>query len=183
MGHGAIRKFCVRKDLYSELLNMKRKGITIFELSLAMLVTSMVVIVLVAAYIAGSSVFNSEMNTSDSLLEANKGLGMMTRDLRNCYEIMSAGPAQITFWFDDLNQNESREAEEIVTYSWNGTVDGNITRSVTPDTYSITKHVRELVLTYDSATLADIRQVNIKLTVGVGDSTTTLESSVRPRNI
>jgi len=160
-----------------------KKAVTLIELIIAMAISVFILGVLVASYIAGTSIFNSEMDRSAAFLEANKGISTLRIDLRNCLELTSAASTSISFWAQDANSNGSKEAAEIFTYSWNGTPGSSLIKTVSGTNTMVAKNISNFNLTYDSASLASIRQVNIKIASSSGKDIATLESSVKLRNL
>ncbi|MFA5103774.1 MAG: type II secretion system protein [Candidatus Margulisiibacteriota bacterium] len=160
-----------------------KKGITLIELIIAMAISVAILAVLVMAYVAGSKLFNSEMSRSAAFLEANKAVSTLRSDLRSCLELTSANATGISFWADDLNSNGTREANEIYSYSWNGTAGSPLTRTISGSSTMIAKDIKNFLLTYNSGTLASITQVDIKVTAGTAENAATFESSVKLRNL
>jgi len=160
-----------------------RMSVTLIELIIAMAISVFILGVLVASYIAGTSIFNSEMDRSAAFLEANKGISVLRIDLRNCLELTSAASASISFWAQDANSNGSKEAGEIFMYSWNGTPGSPLIKTVSGANTMVAKNISSFNLTYDSASLASIKQVNIKIASSSGRDVATLESSVKLRNL
>lgn len=160
-----------------------KKGITLIELSIALALSVGIMGILVLAYVAGSRLFNSEMDRSAAFLEANKAISSLRGDLRSCIELTSATATSISFWADDLNSNGTKEAGEIYAYSWDGTPGSPLIRTISGSGTMMAKDIKYFLLTYNSGSLASTTQVDIKVTAGTGENAATFESSVKLRNI
>ena len=161
----------------------KRKAFTLFELLMVMMILVIVMGAAVAAFIAGAQVMNTEMNTTDNLIEANRGMDNMSGDMRNALDISAATATSITFWGYDNNGNGSKEASENITYSWDGTANGNLIKTTAGTSFKVCRNVKNFTLTYDNGTISLIKQINIKLSVSQGPDISTLETTVKPRNL
>ncbi len=161
----------------------QKKGATLIELIIAMAISVGIMGVLVMTYVVGTGIFNSEMDRSSAFMEANKAVNALRGDLRSCLELTGATSTSISFWADDLNSNGTKEANEIYAYSWNGTAGNPLMKTISGNSTMVAKNLNELLLTYNSASLTSITQVDIKITTGTADNVSTLESSVKLRNI
>lgn len=153
------------------------------ELIIALSITAFVMIVLVYSYLAVVDVFGGEMNTSNIEIESSRAMEVMSRELRELNEIQAAASSSITFWGKDLNMNGTKEANEIITYSWNGASDGNLVRTVSGAQKPIAQHVNNFAVAYDNSTLTLIKKIDIKVVTGSGDRLSTKESTITPRNL
>lgn len=157
------------------------KGITIIELLVAIGILAIIMATIISAYSVGSKLFTSEMAKSDIYHEANKAIKQIGNDLRNCRQITSAESTRITFWIDS-NGNGSLEANEMITYAWNGIEGANLVRTQ-PDNFTIVKNVNNFSLTYNSPSGEEISVITISLFLKRDKEASTLESSVYLRNL
>ena len=162
---------------------MKQKGTTMIELIIALSITVFVMIVLVYSYLAVVDVFGGEMDTSNIEIESSRAMEIMSREIRQLNQIQAASSNFITFWGKDLDMDGSSEANEIITYSLNGSSDMSLLRTVAGAQKPIALHVKSFVLTYDNPTISLIKTVSIKIVTGSGDRLSTKESTVTPRNL
>lgn len=161
----------------------KKRGVTLIELVIALTISVGIMGILVVTYVAGSRIFNAEMDRSASFLEANKAVNALRSDLRSCLELTNASSASISFWAEDLNSNGTKEAGEIYAYSWNGTPGSPLIRTVSGNNTMVAKNIHNLLFTYNSGSLSSITQVDIKIVAGTSVNIATFESSIKLRNI
>ena len=159
------------------------KGFTLLELMMAMAMLSIAIAVIFYAFSASMRVFTSELSDADASLEMHRAIERMTNELRGSLEIISANGTGITFWYDDLNNDGTREANETVQYSWTGTSEGYINRTVQTSTQEIANGIKSFSLTYNDPSPSNIRVVNIYITVQKDSTVSTLESGVKLRNL
>jgi len=159
----------------------RKKGFTLLELMIAMAVISMILAGVFMAFSVVLKLFVDETDQTDIFIEADRGMSRMVRELREAKEITNASSREITFWYADLNNNGTREATELATYTWSGSPESNLNRIASGETFPLSYGVFSFALTYDNQ--SNVKLINILLTVGKGDNRATLESSVRPRNL
>ena len=159
-----------------------KKGFTLIELVGTMSILVIVMVVLVYTFLAGQAVFNNEKNTSDCFVEASKAIELMSKEIRSGIVVNSASSTSITFWYSDLDNDLTSEASEIITYSWGGTIGGNLVRTLNGASYNISRNVSSFNLTYDNATAANIKSISMKLSNTFGGKTVTIESTSELRN-
>jgi hypothetical protein len=147
---------------------------------IALAVISIAMIVLFYAFQAATMIFSSEMNESDSSFEAHKAIERIVADLRNSPEIITHTTTEVTFWYQDANNNSTREASEVVSYTWLPTTEA-VYRGQNSASVIIANRIIGMSLTYDNP--SDIGMITIKITSYQGDTVTTLESSANLRNL
>ena len=160
---------------------MKNKGFTLLEAIIAMAVMTFAIGIVFYGFLAVANIFTEEMAETDVGFETNKALEQMTTEMRNTLEIVSSGDTDITFWHKDLNQNNSREANETISYSWNGTIGGDLIKTTDGTPVIIAKGVNAFSLSYDSSSEATL--IDISITIFANNEIGTLESSVQCRNL
>lgn len=162
---------------------LNKRGITLIELSISLVISVGILSVLVLVYVTGTRIFNSEMGRSSAYIEANKVMGSIRQDLRSCLALTSASSTTISFWAEDLNANSSMEAAEIYSYSWDGTSGSPLIRTISGSSTMMAKNIKDFALSYDSGSLASITEVSVKVVAGTAENIATVESSVKLRNI
>ena len=150
------------------------KGFTLLESLVAMVVLSFAIAVIFYAFNASMRLFTNELSESDASFQAHKAVETMSNELRGAIEIVSANGTSITFM---------REAYETVTYSWTGTAEGLLNRTVQTSTQEIATGIKGFTLTYNDPTPSNIRLIKILVTVQKDSTLSTLESSVKCRNL
>lgn len=164
-------------------MKSKNTGVTLIELLIAISISFFVIITIIVLYIGGIKIFGTELNISNIHIESKRAMNLMGNEIKDCLEIETALPTSFSFWWKDLNSNSSKEANEIVSYSWDGVDGGNLTRTISANSEIISKYVDNFNLTYNNQTISLIRTVNIKLTNLLNDEISTLESTVKIRNL
>jgi prepilin-type N-terminal cleavage/methylation domain-containing protein len=159
------------------------KGFTLIELIIAMGVLTFAMALIIYAFTQSMRIFTAELYEGDTAVEIQRSIDRMTKELRNSLEIVSADGSSITFWSEDLNSNGTREANETVTYSWTGTSEGYLKRIVQTASIEVASGVKSFSLTYNNPAPSNIRLINIYMTVQKGSNLSTLESSVKSRNL
>lgn len=146
-----------------------------------MAVLTVAVAVIFYGYIAATNIYTEEMSDSNLMIEANRPIEQISKELRSARQIVNAGSRSITFWYKDTNNNSTREAGETISYTWYGTSEGNLYKTVSADAYIVATGVKNFALTYNSTTAASLITINIA--VKKGTKTGTVESIIRCRNL
>ena len=162
---------------------MGQKGTTMIELIIALSITVLVMWVLVYSYLAVMDVFGSEVSKTDIEIEGSRAMSIVSKEIRELNEIQSGSATAITFWGRDLNGNGTKEAGEIITYSWDGTPGGSLVRTVAGAGKPIARLVWDFSITYDNPSPALAKQLSIKIVNASGDRFSTKESTIAPRNL
>lgn len=164
-------------------MQSKNLGVTLIELLIAISISFFVVITIIVLYIGSMKIFGTELNISNLQIESKRAMNLMSNEIKDCLEVESASPASFSFWWKDLNSNSSKEASEIVSYSWDGLTQGNLTRTISGSSEIISKYVDNFNLIYNSQVIALIRTVKITLTNSINNKISTLESTAKIRNL
>jgi prepilin-type N-terminal cleavage/methylation domain-containing protein len=161
---------------------MKRsKGFTLLELMISMAVLSLAIAAVFYIYVETTKIFTDELTDSDMNFQTGKAMDRMSRELQQALKITSKSSTGITFWYQDTNNNGTREAGETVTYSWVGGTTEAIYRTVVSTTERIANNINKLDLSYDNA--ASPEMVTISITGRINSTVSTIESSVKFRNL
>jgi len=153
------------------------------ELIIAMGVLTFAMALIIYAFTQSMRIFTAELYEGDTAIEIQRSIDRMTNELRNALEIVSTGETSVTFWYQDLNGNATRDANETVRYSWTGTTEGLLNRTVQTATLEVASGIKSFSLTYNNPAPSNIRLINIYMTVKKGSNLSTLESSVKSRNL
>jgi prepilin-type N-terminal cleavage/methylation domain-containing protein len=172
------------KHLYQIFKALKKsKGFTLLESMMVMAMLSIVMVIIFYAFSASMSIFSGEISEADASLEAHRTMERMTKDLRGALQIVAADSTSISFWSSDINGDGTVEANEVVTYSWTGTSEGYINRTVQTSTREISTGIKSFALTYNDPSLEAVRVITINITAQKGANVSTIESSVDGRNL
>ena len=147
------------------------------ELVLVIAISSAVLFVIVTAYLTGVQSFTREMSRFDIFWEANQALEDITGNIRGCLDVTSAASDSITFWWDDLNDNTSMEADEVMTYSLSGQ---KLIQTIGSGSKPILDHVADFELEYDNPAYPTL--VTVTLTMQKEGNYATLEAKADIRN-
>ena len=158
-----------------------RKSFTLIELIIAMAIISMVLAAVFMAFSIALRLFVDELARSSTYMEADRGMSRITKDLKSAREIVSGTSREVYFWLSDLNGDGTREADETVLFSWSGSPESSLIRTISGETLPVAYGVRGLTITYDNPSSPKL--ITIKLTIGHDTNIATLESSVRLRNL
>ncbi len=159
------------------------KGFTLIELIIAMGVLTFAMALIIYAFTQSMHIFTAELYEGDTAVEIQRSIDRMTSELRNSREIVSTSESSVTFWYVDLNGNSTRDANETVRYSWTGTTEGLLNRTVQTSTLEVASGVKYFHLIFDNPAPANINLIKIQITVLKGSNLSTLESSVKSRNL
>lgn len=159
-----------------------RKAVSLIELMIAMVVMIVLVTLAIGIYSMSIRVFTAETNRSNLRQNMFAAMQVMSDRLRDARSITAATNRSITFWAD-LNYSETQEAGEAIIFSWSGTGGQPLIMSVDGSQKRILESVYNFALTYDSAVVTSIRQVNITLRATQGAESITISTSVKPRNL
>jgi type II secretory pathway pseudopilin PulG len=155
----------------------------LLESILVLSLLSIAMAVIFYAFSASMRIFTSEMWEADASLEVHRAMERMTKELRGALEVVSASGTSVTFWYSDLNGDGTREANETVTFSWTGTSEGYINRTVLTATQEISTGIKKFSFTYNDPSPPNIKFITIFLSAQKGSTVSTLESSVDCRNL
>lgn len=95
-------------------MNRDRRGITLVEMLIAVILMSAAAYAIWSVYFAGMTAYNSRSSREDAIREASGVLYRLSSELRCTRNIVSAGEHSITFTADADNDGE----EEEITYNW-----------------------------------------------------------------
>lgn len=151
-------------------------GVTLLELVIAMAITAVLLGSLMIAYSIGVRSFTEETSQFDLYWDGQNALDQLVEEIRDSLAITSLEAGLITIWYQDLNNDGSMEANEMVSFAQSGSY---LVRSSGSSSQPLTKNVQMFVLDFDMPVNPAL--INIKLTLAKDKSVATLESKVAPR--
>ncbi|MFC1568258.1 PilW family protein [Candidatus Margulisiibacteriota bacterium] len=153
------------------------KGLTLIELVLAITLSLVALMVVAVSYSVSVRSFTSEMSRSDIFQDGQRALETITEELRESLGVTAAGSDNIRFWWKDLNENTTLEADEVVEYSLSGQT---LIRTLGSTPEPVARNVSAFSLDYDVP--ADPTLVTVILTMQDSETTVSLEGKAGLRN-
>lgn len=153
------------------------KAVTLIELAISLTVMLMLISLVISVFISSTRVYNLQLGGADVTWEGQNAIETMVKEIRECYEVTSAETNAITFWWKDLNDNSTREANETVSFSQAGS---SLIRTIGSSSGNLSTNVASLNFAYDTS--VDPKFVTITLTLASKGESATFESSARLRN-
>jgi len=159
----------------------KLKAFTLLEIIISMGIILIAMGALFMAFSVALRMFVDESNRTDVFIEADRGISGMTKELISAREIISSGSREITFWAEDYNDDGTREASEVVAFTWSGSSESALYRQAGGVSVPIAYGVRNMAFTYDDPSSPTFVKIYLLVTkLGIFS---TIESSVKLRNI
>jgi len=156
---------------------INKKGFTLIEMIIVVSISVVIIAIIAQAYIASTRVFQQETGRADIWLEGNHSLGVMSKEIMKSRKIISAGNQSLSLWLEDLNLDNTSEANEIISYSLQ---QGNLMRTSSVDTTILSGHVTNLNFSYDQPLNPSL--ITIDLTLSDGQLLNTFEVKAKLRN-
>lgn len=161
---------------------MKSRGFTLLELIITMGVMAFLIEVGVLSYTAVGRTMASQLDETEASWQTYRALSDIETDLREARPVIIASPQLVTFWWKDLDGDSLLDmGTEDLTYSWDGTVGGDLVVSGARSKV-VARGVQNFSLTYDTVLPANVRLVTTQLTVKSGKSQKTGEMTILMRN-
>ena len=191
-----------------DFVKYKERGFTIVELLIALTIGLIVLAALVSVFIQQRKTYDVQVQITEMIQSARAAMDMMSREIRMAaYDPTGAGFDGIIYNATqlqiqaDLNGdgNTSSGANEIITYSYDGTnlkIDRTPGLAGTPETFA--ENIQSFTFDYldstgaSTTTSADIRQIRITIVARTakpdpdypgGYRTYTLTSLITPKNL
>ncbi len=175
------------------IFSRRTNGFTILEMSLSLIGFSILIGVTVFPFVVVLKETESTLARNDLREDAILAVERLSRDLNEAHEITSAQARSITLWWQDTNGNGVRDANELITFSWDGVVGNPFIRS----SVDIAFHVNSFSLSYrdvNNSVLTpapdltliqrdSIRRVEAQLTLSDQSEQMTVVTAVMPRNL
>jgi prepilin-type N-terminal cleavage/methylation domain-containing protein len=154
-----------------------RKGLTLIELVLVIAISTVILLLMVLAYLVGIRSLTQETSRFDLYWDGNRVIQDMAEEVRNCLNVNSADSSSISIWWDDVNDNGTMEADEVVSYVLS---DHQLVRSRGSESRVLAKNVAGFNLSYDNPGYPTL--VTITLTMGKEGNIATLETKADIRS-
>jgi prepilin-type N-terminal cleavage/methylation domain-containing protein len=153
------------------------KGLTLIELLLSMMIASLLMALLVSAYLLGLRLFTAETRSADIFWDGQRAAEIMSGEIREGVSITSAETSRLQFWWRDLDRDNTSEASETVTYYLSGR---SLIRRLGSDERKLAGNLTSLLFAYD--TNPQPKLITLILTLSTEGRTATIETKVRSRN-
>ena len=171
----------------------KTAGFTLLEMILAAMAFSILMSVTVVPFVVILKETQSTLTRNAIRQDAVLAIERFSRDLNEAREITSAQTSSITLWWQDTDSDGVRDADELITFSWDGTAGNPFIRS----SVNIALNVNNFTLSYrdvNNAVLTpapdltliqrdSLRRVEMSLTLSDQNEQITVVTAVTPRNL
>lgn len=144
------------------------RGITLVELSVSMLVTSLLGALMVVWFSAGAGSETSHRSYDEAIADLREVSDRISREVRGAGYLTSASPASLTLWLDG-NRNGAEDAGETITWTIAGATMTRSTDVVGESAVLATRLGEGSGFTFDSTDAAAVTRVTLTLTA---DATT-----------
>ncbi|MCG2712904.1 MAG: prepilin-type N-terminal cleavage/methylation domain-containing protein [Candidatus Omnitrophica bacterium] len=170
-------------------------GFTLIELLVVLAILAIVMFPIYEFLRQGALSWQLGENKTEVVQNARIGLDKMCGEIKHAIEIYSITPLQIRFWWKDINADDIADADEILTFSWSGTGNDDLTRKLDSEIQPtpIANYVDDFELRYfddsgiETAVLDAIQfitaNLRIKKTVQGHDYISQMRKSIFPRNL
>ncbi|MCK4994889.1 MAG: prepilin-type N-terminal cleavage/methylation domain-containing protein [Candidatus Omnitrophica bacterium] len=178
-----------------KLGNIGNKGFSLIELLIVLSILGIVLFPIYEFLRQGALSWQLGENKTEVVQNARIGLDKMCDEIKHAREIYSSSPSLIHFWWKDLNEDDVADGNEILTYSWSGISNDDLTRKFDSEAQStpIANYVDDFQLEYFNAagvqtmTLEEIvfmtADLKIKKTTLSHDYISQMRKSIAPRNL
>jgi prepilin-type N-terminal cleavage/methylation domain-containing protein len=153
------------------------KGLTLIELLLTMVIASLLVALLVTAYLFGLRLFAAETGRTDVFWDGQRAAEIMAGEIRECLLVTSAEAGRLQCWWRDLDSDGTSESGELVTYDLSGR---DLIRTTGSSARKLAGNLSGLSFAYDTNPLPKL--ITITLSLSAEGRVTTIETRVRARN-
>ena len=172
---------------------MNKNGFTLIELTIAISLFAILMGAITFAFVVVLREFSSTQIRSNLRQDAVIALERLTRELNEAREITSARDNSVSFWWQDSDGDELRDAQEVVTFSWDQTAGNPLKR----DSVNLAFNVESFQINYrdlNNSSLSpspglslverdSIRRLDIQLKLSKENEEATLLTSIIPRNL
>ncbi len=162
-----------------------QKGFSLIEMMVVVVILGLIVLGLVTFFTGGAKSWVAGQSQLKAQREARQAIDRMVREIRHGELITSGVSKSITVSIPALGL----ESAYNVTYSWLGTYDDSIIRTVNSTPSPVIANVKDLFFTYaypsGSTEILDVSKVKILLEIDVdndGNPDITLNTDVNLRN-
>ncbi|UCD15790.1 MAG: hypothetical protein JSV34_01715 [Candidatus Omnitrophota bacterium] len=170
-----------------------KSGFTLTDLLLSIILFSILIGAVGFTFVVILRQLRSTDIRSNLRIDALTAVQRLTRELNDAREITSAQDKSVSFWWQDTDSDNVRDAGELVTFSWDGTAGTSLKR----DGVNLAFNVESFGIDYRNLNNArlipspdlsivqrdSIRRLDIQLKTSDEDEEITLLTSVIPRNL
>lgn len=165
-----------------------KKGLTLIELLISVLLISAMLIAVWAIYSTGFKVFYNQISRYDIKDQSALAFITMTNELHEASSITAATAASVTFTAD-INDDG---VNETIQYTWSGTAGDPLNRVVGAATNTLVRSVNSVAFSYYNTdnvllsfpvTLANVHLAAVDLTAVTGDETFHLRTKIQLRTL
>lgn len=114
----------------SSIIIPKEKGFSLIELLIVISILAIVLFPIYEFLRQGALSWELGENKTEVVQNARIGLDKMCDEIKHAREIYSSAPISVRFWWRDLNDDDIADVDEIITYSWSGTSNDDLTRKL-----------------------------------------------------
>jgi len=158
-------------------MSQTSKGVTILELVLATMISTLLIGAVISAYLVSMRIFSQQTGETDIFWNGQRAADIMVGEIRESLSVVTPNSNSLSFWWKDLNGNSSREANETVTYSLSS---HDLMRSLGASVHALASNVDAISFGYD--TTPNPRLITITLVLSSAGETASVESKVKLRN-
>ncbi len=179
----------------SKIIVSDKKGFSLIELLIVLAILALILFPIYEFLRQGALSWQLGENKTEVVQNARIGLDKMCDEIKHAREIYSITSSQIRFWWKDLNDNDTAEVNEILTFSWSGTGNEDLTRKLDSETQPtpIANYVDDFQLKYfdnsgvettaPDAVFFVTANLRIKKTAQGHDYISEMRKSIFPRNL
>ena len=120
------------------------RGVGLIELIMTLVAISLIISVPAMLFITGLKIFTSGLDRAGIRQETAIGMELLSRELNEARELTDTQVDSISFWWQDTDGDDLRDADETVTFSWSGTPGDSFMRG----SVELTRDVQDLEFTY-----------------------------------
>ncbi len=183
------------KDKNVRKIRTGKNGFSLIELLIVLAILAIVLFPIYQFLRQGAFAWELGENRTEVVQNARIGLDKMCDEIKHARQIYSIAPSQIRFWWKDLNGDDVADSNEIITFSWSGTSNDDLTRKLDSETQPtpIANYVDDFQLKYfdisgtQTSVLDEIHfitaNLRIKKTVRGDDYISEMRKSIFPRNL
>ncbi len=170
-------------------------GFTLIELLIVLAILALVLFPIYEFLRQGALSWELAENKTEVVQNARIGLDKMCDEIKHARQIYSMAPSEIRFWWKDLNDDDVADSNEIITFSWSGTSNDDLTRKLDsePQSTPIANYVDDFQLKYfddagvETSALDNVHfitaNLRIKKTARGDDYICQMRKSIFPRNL
>ena len=174
---------------------LNNRGLTLIEILISIAILFMALFPIYEFLRQGAISWNVGENKTEVVQNARISLDKLCDEIRHARELYTINSNEIRFWWKDLNENDTADSNEIITYYWSGTQGDDLQRKLDSETgYSpLANYIESFTLVYydefgNVTSQPDLVQlisadISIKKISNNQDYISHMRKSVHPRNM